>query len=197
MEMPEQLALLERPPKENKLPRDLDKDEIERLLRTITNNKHKCLLALMYSTGLRVGELVRLRLEDIDLDAKTVFVFQSKNNKDRFAVLGSKIIPLVQAYLLEHKPQYWLFEGPDEEPYTTRSVQEIFKRARLKARINKNVSTHALRHSYATHNLAKGVDIELLRNLMGHESLKTTQIYLHVTKERLLGTPSPFDDLDL
>ena len=197
LEKPEKLAQLERPPKEKKLPRDLGKDEIEQMLRTITNIKHKCLLSIMYSSGLRVGELVRLRLEDIDFDAKTVFVYQSKNDKDRFTVMGSKIIPMVQAYLVEHKPQYWLFEGPDGEPYTVRSVQEVFKRAREKARIKKNVSTHALRHSYATHNLAKGIDLELLRNLMGHESLKTTQIYLHITKERLLGTPSPFDDLDI
>jgi len=197
LEMPDKLKYVERPPKESHLPRDLEAKEVERLIQATDNVKHKCLLAIMYGGGLRVGELVRLHIEDVDIETKTVFISNSKNNKDRFTLFGAKVIPILLKYLAEYKPKNWLFESPDGGHYSERSVQEIFSRSLAKAGIRKKVSTHSLRHSFATHKTAKGIDMDFLRKLMGHKSIKTTQIYLHVTKERLLGTSSPIDDLDI
>ena len=190
---------LYRPDKEQHLPKTLTPDEVLRLLKQVGNLKHKCMLMLMYGSGLRVGELVRLRHEDLDFSEKTVFVDNGKHYKDRFSILSEKSIVYLKKYFEEHKPTpvNWVFESPDGGHYSTRSVQLFFAEALTKAHIKKQVSTHSLRHTFATELLKSTSDLDFVRKVMGHASILTTQIYLHVIKTQLTQTKSPLDDLDI
>lgn len=190
---------LYRPEKEQHLPKTLTPDEVARLLKQVGNLKHKCMLMLMYGSGLRVGELVRLRLKDLDFTEKTVFVDNGKHYKDRFSILSEKSIIYLKKYFEEHKPTPvdWVFESPDGGHYSTRSVQLIFAEALAKAHIKKQVSTHSLRHTFATELVKSTSDLDFVRKVLGHASILTTQIYLHVVKSQLTATRSPLDDLDI
>ena len=190
---------LYRPEKEQHLPKTLTPDEVARLLKQVGNLKHKCMLMLMYGSGLRVGELVRLRHKDLDFIEKTVFVDNGKHYKDRFSILSEKSIAYLKKYFKEHKPTpvNWVFESPDGGHYSTRSVQLIFAEALAKAKINKQVSTHSLRHTFATELVKSTSDLDFVRKVLGHASILTTQIYLHVIKSQLTVTRSPLDDLDI
>jgi integrase/recombinase XerD len=152
---------------------------------------------LMYGSGLRVGEVVKLKKEDLDFVEKTVFVYRSKVNKDRFTLLSDKSIESLHQYMQMYKPQVWLFESPEGSHYSERSVQQIFADALKKAKITKRVSTHSLRHAFATHLLKAHVDLDFVRKVLGHNSILTTQRYLHVLKSELTQTRSPLDDIDL
>jgi site-specific recombinase XerD len=197
LDKPEKMKLVQRPEKDKTLPRLLTKEEVKRLLAATDNLKHKCLLAMMYGSGLRVGEVVRLKTTDVDYVNLTVFIENSKGNKDRYSLLSGKCADLLKEYCQLWKPKVWLFEGEHGEPYSERSVQQVFKRAMEKARIGKRLGTHALRHSFATHLTESGIDLDFLRKLLGHSSIKTTQVYLHVSKDRLRQTKSPMDDIGL
>jgi integrase/recombinase XerD len=195
----DKVANLYRPQPEEHLPKDLKPEEIEQLLKQVGNLKHKCILMLMYGSGLRVGEVVRLRLTDIDYEQKTVFVDTGKHYKDRYTILSNKAAAFVKRYLAEYQPQpqTWLFESPNGSNYSERSVQQFFADAMQRAKIKKNVSTHSLRHAFAHQFLKTHHDLELLRKLMGHASIKTTQIYLSTLKAELSDKRSPLDDLDI
>ncbi|NJN34102.1 MAG: tyrosine-type recombinase/integrase [Saprospiraceae bacterium] len=195
----DKVVALFRPENDKPLPKVLEPDEIVQLFKKVGNLKHRCILMLMYGSGLRVGEVVRLRLQDIDFVNKTVFVETGKHYKDRYTILSDKTAVYLQQYLKEHQPTptTWIFESPDGSYYSTRSVQQFFADALAKAHIKKQVSTHSLRHAFATHLLKSNVDLDFVRKVMGHASIKTTQIYLHVLKTELTKTRSPLDDLDI
>jgi integrase/recombinase XerD len=188
---------LYRPNKEEHLPKALLPEEIAKLFAQVGNVKHKSILTLLYGSGLRVGEVVRLKWQDLDFVEKTVFIHNGKNYKDRYTILSDKSIALLQIYNPKPKPTDWVFESPDGGHYSERSVQQFFSEAMAKAKIDRQVNTHSLRHAFATQLLKANTDLDFVRKVMGHASIKTTQIYLHVLKTELTKTKSPLDDLNI
>lgn len=188
---------LERPKKDFKLPNVMSKEEIARLLGVIENIKHKCLLVVMYGGGLRAGEVVRLKLSDVNFKEGTLLIRDSKGGKDRFTLLSKPGGKLLEQYLLEYQPRIWLFEGQRGDHYSVRSLQKVFERSLQKAGIVRPLTSHSLRHSFATHMIEKNADLETVRRLLGHQSIKTTQIYLHVSNKHIGQFKSPMDDLDI
>ena len=189
---------LPRPKKPIQLPKVLGEGELERLFRAMPNIKHKAILLTAFSCGLRVSEVVNLKITDIDSDRMQVFIERSKGKKDRYVMLSPLLLDVLRAYLIlwKPRPQTYLFEGIHAgDPLSIRSSQQIFKDGCEKARINKKVSFHSLRHSFATHLLEKGIDIRYIKELLGHFSIKTTERYLHVSKEKLVFIASPLDYL--
>lgn len=186
------------PKKERKLPDVLSMDEIACILKQTGNLKHKAILYLTYAAGLRVGEVVRLKVQDIDTIRGIVRIDQGKGKKDRISLLSSNAETILKEYLAEYKPNDWLFEGDAPGRHLTeRSVQRVFENSRKKAGILKDVSVHTLRHSFATHLLESGTDLRYIQELLGHSSSKTTEIYTHVSTRDLKRIQSPLDSLDL
>jgi site-specific recombinase XerD len=174
------------------------KEDIEKILKAIDNLKHKTILLLCYSSGLRVSEVVSLRVKDIDSNRMVITIRAAKGKKDRIVPLSPTTLIHLRAYFKEYKPTDFFFEGQYEgEHYSKRAAQTILAIAKKKAKINKPGSIHALRHSYATHLLDKGVDITYIQKILGHNDLKTTLRYLHVTNRDLSKIESPLEDLDL
>lgn len=164
----------------------------------LTNLKHKALLFTAYSAGLRVSEVVGLRLSDIDSGRMQIRIECAKGKKDRYVGLSILLLDVLRAYLLKVRPRptTYLFEGERlSTPYSCRSAQLVFHQARAKGGIEKKISFHVLRHSFATHLLEKGIDIRYIKDLLGHFSIKTTERYLHVKKEQLLTIVNPLDAL--
>ena len=167
-----------RPKRESKLPQVLSQRETIELLNAIDNIKHRAILFLVYSAGLRVGEVVRLKITDIDSDRMLIHIVQGKGRKDRYSILSEVALGALRIYVRKYKPDYWLFPGADADKFLTeRSVQKVFENARFKAGIKKEVTVHSLRHSFATHLLEGGVDLRYIQELLGHQSSKTTEIY--------------------
>jgi integrase/recombinase XerD len=186
-----------RPRKERMLPSVLSAEEVRRFLRCLSSPKHRALAMLIYSAGLRVGEAVRLRVEDLDLDRRLVHVRGGKGRKDRYTLLSDVAVVAVATYRQTHPVGPYLFPGQRfDRPLTARSVQHIVARARKAAGIEKRLTPHTLRHSFATHLLEKGTDIRYIQELLGHASTKTTEIYTHVSKRKLSRIRSPLDDLE-
>lgn len=187
---------LPRPKRENKLPEVLSQKEILKLLGNVDNIKHKAILFLIYSSGLRVGEVVRLKTADIDCSRMLIHIVQGKGRKDRYSVLSKTALDVLEKYREKFRPDYWLFPGGDEGSHITeRSVQHIFEKTKEKAGILKKVSVHTLRHSFATHLLEGGVDLRYIQELLGHQSSKTTEIYTHVTEKSIKNIQSPLDKI--
>lgn len=190
-----QVYYVERPRREWKLPVVMSEDETRQLLDHTHNVKHKCLLLMLYSSGLRISELLNLRWADIDHDRKVIYVHCGKGHKDRITLLSA----FAYNQLMEYKEGYattnWIFEGPDGGSYSARSVNRIIKRSAAKAGITKCISAHTLRHSFATHLLEHGTDLRYIQTLLGHESSKTTERYAHVTKKGFEQLISPLDRL--
>ncbi len=186
-----------RPRKGRPLPNVFSESEIERLLSSVKNVKHRTILMLIYSGGLRIGESIRLRKEDVSIDRKTIFIKGGKGKKDRYTVLSDIMIEQLVLYLKAYKPDYWLFEGQEGGQYSTSSIQKIFRRAVMKAGANPYSTVHTLRHSFATHLLERGMDLRYIQELLGHNSAETTQIYTHITKRGREKLVSPLDFLDL
>ncbi len=192
------LFTLPRPKKPQQLPKVLSEAELERLFRALPNIKHKAILLTAFSCGLRISEAVNLKIADIDSGRMQVFIERSKGKKDRYVMLSPLLLDILRAYLRLHKPmpQKYLFEGAQKGmPISVRTAQEVFIQASIKANIHKRVSFHSLRHSFATHLLEKGVDIRYIKDLLGHFSIKTTERYLHVAREKLVFIASPLDYL--
>jgi integrase/recombinase XerD len=188
--------LLHRPKKEKTLPNVLSKEEVKMILEAHTNIKHKVMLSLIYSCGLRRSELLNLKPSDIDSKRGIVIIRKAKGKKDRIAPLSEKILILLREYYKLYKPQTWLFEG--QEPnvqYDERSLSNVLNQALKKTSITKPVSLHWLRHSYATHLLESGTDLRYIQELLGHKSSKTTEIYTHVSTREIQKIKSPFDNL--
>jgi integrase/recombinase XerD len=187
---------LMRPRREYKLPNVLSKEEVKKLFAVTRNKKHKAMLSLIYACGLRRGELLNLKPKDIDTKRGLLIIRLAKGNKDRIVPISGKIIDLLRDYFLDFRPRVWLFEGIKKGiQYDERSLQMVLKKAISMAEIDKPVTLHWLRHSYATHQLESGVDLRYIQEILGHKSSKTTEIYTHVSVKSLQKIRSPFDDL--
>ena len=187
-----------RPKKKQLLPKLLNEDEIRKLFNALTNKKHKAMLFTTYSAGLRVSEVVQLKLRDIDSKRMQILIVQGKGKKDRYVNLSPVLLDILRNYVSSYTPapKTYLFESEQSlTAYSSRTVQQIFTNAKNKAGIKKEVGIHSLRHSFATHLLDKGTDIKYIKDLLGHFSIKTTERYLHVSKQQLINIVSPFDDL--
>ena len=179
-----------------RLPEILSGEEVVALLDAAANLKHRAILMTLYSAGLRVSEAVHLRLSAIDSQRMMIRVDQGKGRKDRDVMLSAKLLETLRRYWLENRPALWLFPGPDpSRPLTRGSVEKFFARGRQKAGIRKRVSPHSLRHSFATHLLEPGVNLRVIQRLLGHRSLRSTEIYTHVAETYVRDTKSPLDDL--
>jgi len=183
-----------RPKKQRKLPSVLSQEEVIKILDSIKNIKHRTILYLIYSAGLRNGEVVRLKIEDIDPDRMLIRVVQGKGAKDRYTVLSQVAYEMLKQYLQLYKPETWLFPGGNGNGHLVeRTVEKIFEKACFNAKIIKDASPHTFRHSFATHLLENGTDIRFIQELLGHASSKTTEIYTHVTQKSIQKIQSPLD----
>lgn len=191
------LTDLFRPKKKQSLPNVFSKEEVKKLFNTVTNLKHKTLLMLVYSAGLRKSEVRKLRKKDILFSRNCIFIKDSKGQKDRYVFLSSKVVEYLKPYLKEYQPKYWLFEGSKAGQYGETSIQRIFTDAKIKAEINPYVTFHGLRHSFATHSIENGVPLHVVKDLLGHNSLKTTEVYLHISDKFRKEIKSPLDELGL
>lgn len=190
----EKIGAIPRPRKEQRLPDVLNTQEVAGILNALNNLKHRAILFLTYSSGLRVSEVARLRIEDIDIERHLVHVRQSKGRKDRFTLLSDVAYSVLIQYIKKYRPDNWLFPGGDGENHLTeRTIQRVFERACEKAGIKKDVSIHSLRHSFATHLLEGGTDLRYIQELLGHASSKTTEIYTHVSNRDFRRIKSPLD----
>jgi site-specific recombinase XerD len=180
LDMPNRFYDIERPIKENKLPKVLSKREVLAIIENTANIKHRCIVELLYSAGLRRAELLNLRLTDIDSDRMLIRIESAKGNKDRYTLLSERVLKNLRLYYKQWRPLQYLFEGPGGLRYSATSIEKIIKIAAKRAGINKRVSPHMLRHSFATHLLENGTDLRNIQALLGHNSLKTTEIYAHV-----------------
>jgi len=191
-----ELDKIHRPKRAKILPNVLSKEEVKAILEAHSNIKHKTMLSLIYSCGLRRSELLNLKPTDIDSKRNIVIIRQSKGRKDRIAPLSAKILAMLRDYYTGYKPKTWLFEGKIKNTkYDERSLANVLKQALTKSNIKKPVSLHWLRHSYATHLLESGTDLRYIQELLGHNSSKTTEIYTHVSTKSIQQIKSPFDDL--
>lgn len=181
--------------KVRKLPDVLSIEEIQKLIGSIENLKHKTIISLIYSCGLRISECVHIKVKDIDSNRMLLKINQSKGNKDRYVPLSNKMLLLLREYYKEYKPKDFLFEGQFENFYSARSIQAILKSALSKCKIKKNITVHSLRHSYATHLLEQGTDISLIQKILGHKDIKTTLLYTQISQSQLSKIKNPFDDL--
>ena len=188
--------LVDRPRTEKKLPTVLSENEVGDLLRATDNLKHKAILMLAYSAGLRLGELIRVKIKDVDSGRMQIRIEQAKGKKDRYSLLSVKLLAVLREYFIKYKPKEWLFEGVGGALYSTRSIQSIMRDSAQKAGIKKSVSVHTLRHSFATHLLENGTDLRYIQSLLGHESSKTTEVYTHVTTKGFDQIKSPLDKLN-
>jgi integrase/recombinase XerD len=191
-----EVDLIHRPKREKKLPNVLSKEEVKQILDATSNIKHKAMLSLIYACGLRRSELLNLKLNNVDSKRKLLLIKQSKGKKDRITPISDKIIELLRVYYKEYKPKLWLFEGQEKgTKYSERSLEEVLKKSIKLAKINKPITLHWLRHSYATHLLESGTDLRYIQELLGHNSSKTTEIYTYVSTKSIQQIKSPFDDL--
>ena len=187
-----------RPKKQKILPKLLNEKELGNLFNALKNKKHKAMLFTAYSAGLRVSELVNLKIKDIDSGRMQIFIERAKGKKDRYVNLSPMLLDILREYIktCKPRPKVYLFESAyTGEAYPVRTVQQIFSNAKRKAGISKNAGIHSLRHSFATHLLEKGVDIRFIKDLLGHFDIKTTERYLHVARQKLVNIISPLDDL--
>jgi site-specific recombinase XerD len=192
---PRKTYYLDRPMKEQRLPEVLSTEEVMRIFEAVDNLKHRVMLMVLYSAGLRRSELINLRVGDVDLHRHMVLIRGGKGRKDRQTVVAQNLVPALERYVAEYKPGFWLFEGVKGERYSASSLQQVLKQAVQRAGITKRVRLHMLRHSFATHLLESGTSTRYIQILLGHESPKTTEIYAHVTRFALENIESPLDKI--
>ena len=186
---------LERPKKSRTLPNVLSQEEVLRIIQLTKNLKHRAIIVLLYSSGLRIGEVTGLLLKNIDILRKQIKVEGGKGRKDRFVVLATSYLPLLHNYLTTFKPALYFIEGPTGKKYSESSIRKFLFKSVQKAGISKKVTPHTLRHSYATHLLENGVGLRHIQELLGHAKPETTMIYTHVAKKDLLDIQSPLDTI--
>ena len=189
------VELIHRPRREKLLPNVLSKEEVKAILEAPYNLKHRAMLAMIYSCGLRRSELLSLTKFDVDSKRMVVIIRMAKGKKDRIVPLSTKILALLRDYYKSYNPKEFLFEGQSGGKYSEKSLENVLKQSLFKARIEKPVTLHWLRHSYATHLLENGTDLRYIQDLLGHKSSKTTEIYTHVSTKNIQNIRSPFDDL--
>ncbi len=197
LKQPAAIGAIPRPRRQRRLPVVLSREEVRRILKCVPNVKHRAALMLGYSAGLRIGEVVRLVPEDIDADRELIRVQQGKGRKDRYTTLSRIALEVLNCYIDAVRPGRWLFPGQTPGSHlTTRSLGSVVQQARARAGIEKHVTFHTLRHSFATHLLEAGTDLRYIQMMLGHASPKTTQIYTHVSRRDLARIRSPLDDLE-
>lgn len=192
------IGSLPRPQKEEKLPDVLNEEEVLRIFHAVENLKHRTMLMLTYASGLRVSEIVKLRIEDLDGERGLIHIRNAKGMKDRYTILPESMKGILNQYWKTYKlgSSGWLFGGVSTSQHlSARSIQAVFERAVVSAGISKPISMHTLRHSFATHLLEQGTDLRYIQELLGHQSSKTTEIYTHVSKKSLGKIKSPLDRL--
>jgi len=191
--MPNRFYEIERPRKESKLPKVISKEEIIAIIENTNNIKHRCIVELLYGSGLRRSELLNLKISDVDSKRMLVKVVGGKGNKDRYTLLSKSTLEDLRLYFKEWKPQDYLFEGRKASRYAAESVLNIVKKSAAKAGIRQTVTPHVLRHSFATHLLESGADLRQIQVLLGHGSSKTTEIYTHVATNTFKDIKNPLD----
>lgn len=194
---PRKLDNVNYPKKSRKLPIVLSQDEIQRMFAACENTKHKVILSILYATGLRVSELLNLKWEHIDRSRMVINIVEGKGKKDRQVMLPSNIIPLLEKYYREYRPKDYVLNGQFSAQYSQTSVLAVIKQTALKAGISKRVYTHLIRHCSFTHLVENGVDINLIQRLAGHNSVKTTSIYTHISHNIISRIQSPISNIQL
>ncbi len=182
------------PKRKKKLPKVVEKNEIKKMIEITKNLKHKLIIMLAYSSGLRVSELTNLKVQDLDTINNTLMVREGKGSKDRLTIFSENLKEFLLKYLCEKKESKYLFPGRKGR-LTVKSVQKIIDNAAKKAKINRKITPHMLRHSFATHLLEQGTDLRYIQNLLGHSDVKTTQIYTKVSKVKLKEIKNPLDNI--
>lgn len=196
--MPDKIDKIPYPKKDKKLPQIIEEYEIQAMFDVCHNLKHQTILSLLYACGLRIGELINLKIEHINID--TIDIKCAKGRKDRIVPMPEQLKALIDIYMKEYKPKVYLFNGqfPDRElRYDERSVNNIIKQLAFKAGINKNLHAHLFRHSYATHSLEQGTNLAFIQEILGHSSPKTTQIYLHTSRKSIGRVHSPLQNITI
>lgn len=181
--------------KKNTLPKYISKSQVKRMIEDTYNLKHRCIIMLLYSAGLRVSELIRLKTEDIDSDTMLINISNSKGRKDRKVMLSEKVLTELRLYYKSYKPREYLFEGQSKDYYSAKSIQNVVREAALRANVNKRVTPHMLRHSFAIHLLENGTDIRYIQELLGHNSIQTTELYTYISDVSKSKIKSPIDSI--
>ena len=197
LDMPQRFYEIQRPRQEQKLPSVLSEEEVLKVISATTNLKHKAILVTIYSCGLRLSELLNLKITDVQSDRHLLLIKDGKGKKDRHTILSETTLALLRKYYLAFKPKEYLFEGQNGGRYSGKSVQNIVKHSLKSANIKRPASTHTLRHSFATHLLENGTDLRYIQMLLGHNSPKTTEIYAHVSTKGLRHVVSPIEKLKI
>ena len=187
-----EISKIKIPKKDRQLPEVLSKEEVKILIDSAETKKSRLIMSLLYSSGLRVSEVVNLKPENINFSERTGWVRKGKGSKDRLFILSEKLCKDIEIYLKKRENKYVFSKS---KPLTTRNIQKIVKHTREKANINKRVTPHTLRHSFATHLLEAGTDIRMIQTLLGHASLTTTQMYTHISTEQIKKIENPLDSI--
>src|SRR6185312_4014346 len=194
---PMKLAHIPWPKKERKLPQPIDASDVQKLLKVCTNLKHKTIIALLYGCGLRVSEVINMKIKDIDSTKNIINIIAGKGKKDRQVMLAPELLSLLRKYYQAYRPKEYLFNGQFDLQYSDRSINEFLKKYAKLAGIRQNLHAHLLRHCFDTHSLEQGTDISLIQKLLGHNSIKTTMIYTHMSTNIIANTHSPLSSLAL
>ncbi len=195
--MPNRFYSIERPAKKQQLPKVISLEEVQSIINNTNNIKHKCIVSLFYSAGLRRSELLNLKITDIDSKRMVITVRNGKGNKDRLTILSQAVLEDLRIYYKEWKPKDFLFEGASSRMYASTSVSRIIDYAAKKAGIRKKITPHMLRHSFATHLLENGTDLRYIQVLLGHNSTRTTEVYTQVAINNIKAIKSPIELLNL
>ncbi|WP_435355344.1 tyrosine-type recombinase/integrase [Emticicia sp. SJ17W-69] len=183
--------------KEDSLPEILTEKEIGKIIQALDNQKHRALLSIIYAAGLKLSDVLTMKVTDIDFNNRKITIPPTKSEKGRELMLPTKLVPILHSYIEKYQPKDLLFAGDKGKPYSSRSVQLVFQHAISKAKIQKEASVHTLRHSYAVHCLERGMDIHLLQEILGHRYLQTTAIYNQIAQIEIVNVRSPFEDLEV
>lgn len=197
IQQPLKLARIPWPKKERKLPQPIDASEVQAMFKVCLNMKHKAIMALLYGCGLRVSEVINLKVTDVDGVKKIINIIAAKGKKDRQVMLDESLLKLLRTYYKQYHPQVFMFNGQGRPQYSERSINEFLKHYAEKAGLKARVHAHLLRHCFATHALEQGTDISLIQKLLGHSNIKTTLIYTHVSTAIIARTPSPLAHIQL
>lgn len=190
---PNKFKFIKFPRSEKKLPVVLSQDEVQQMFDVCVNIKHKVILALIYSAGLRVSDLLNLQWSNIDRSRGVIYILKGKGNKDRIVPLAASLIPLLTSYYMQYKTKVFILAGQFGEQYSAKSVGEVLKQLATKAGIKKRVWTHQMRHNSFTHMVENGIDINLIQKIAGHNNVKTTQIYTQISDRVISKISSPLD----
>lgn len=185
------------PKKEQRLPQPIEATDVQKMINACANLKHKAIICLLYGCGLRISEVINLKIAHIDSQAMVINIIAGKGKKDRIVMLPQLVLELLRKYYKDYKPDEYLFNGQFEKQYSKRSINNFLKDIAKKAGVKGHIHAHLLRHSFATHSLEQGTDISYIQKLLGHNCIKTTLIYTHVSKQTIANIPSPIAQLSI